>query len=160
MSSVEDEESYQPTGENYGEYDEQSYVYHESGDVEESSVFTDVKSKRRRVDDYSNIDTGHKIIGSKYDKLEYYAGSIITGMSIRNAVTGIQEYNMKVGNLNAESQFFKVKYAGNYSTNSPDTLYYDTPEQFERHMHCNVKQQTKNKWQQQYTRATHMSESA
>jgi hypothetical protein len=150
----EDEQSYQPSGENYGEYDEQSYVYHESGDVDESTIFTDVKSKRNRMDNYLITDPGHKVIGTKKDRLEYYAGSLLTGASIRNAVTGIREYNMKVGNWNAEAQFFKVRYLGEYSTNSPDVLYYDSPEQFERHMHCGVKQQTKQKWQRQYAQAT------
>jgi hypothetical protein len=150
----DDEQSYQPSGENYGEYDEQSYVYHETGDVDESTVFTDVKSKRNRTDNYLSSDPGHKIIGSKNNRLEYYAGSVLPGTSIRNAVTGIREYNMKVGNWNAEAQFFKVRYLGNYSTNNPDILYYDSPEQFERHMHCTVKQPIKKKWQSEYAAAT------
>ena len=147
-----DEQSSQPSGENYGEYDEQSYVYNETGDVDESTIFTDVKSKRK--DNFLMSDPGHKIIGSKKDRLEYYAGSVLPGASIRNAVTGIREYNMKVGNWNAEAQFFKVRYLGDYSTNNPDILYYDSPEQFERHMHFNVNQQTKQKWQTQYAQAT------
>ena len=153
----DDEQSYQPSGENYGEYDEQSYVYHESGDVDESTVYTDVKTKRNRKDNFLMSDPGHKIIGSKKDRLEYYAGSVLPGASIRNAVTGIREYNMKVGNWNAEAQFFKVRYLGDYSTNNPDILYYDSPEQFERHMHCTVKQQTKQKWQRDYAQATQPS---
>jgi hypothetical protein len=152
-----DEQLSQPSGENYGEYDEQSYVYHESGDVDESTIYTDVKSKRNRMDNYLITDPGHKVIGTKKDRLEYYAGSVVTGASIRNAVTGIREYNMKVGNWNAESQFFKVRYLGDDSTNNPDVLYYDSPEQFERHMHCGVKQQTKQKWQRQYAQATQPS---
>lgn len=150
----DDEQSYQPSGENYGEYDEQSYVYHETGDVDESTIFSDVKSKRNRLNNYLTSDPGHKVIGTKKDRLEYYAGSCLPGASIRNAVTGIREYNMKVGNWNAEAQFFKVRYLGNDSTNNPDILYYDSPEQFERHMHCTVKQQTKQKWQQEYAIAT------
>lgn len=150
----DDEQSYQPSGENYGEYDEQSYVYHETGDVDESTIFSDVKSKRNRLNNYLTSDPGHKVIGNKKDRLEYYAGSCLPGASIRNAVTGIREYNMKVGNWNAEAQFFKVRYLGNDSTNNPDILYYDSPEQFERHMHCTVKQQTKQKWQREYAIAT------
>ena len=153
----DDEQSYQPSGENYGEYDEQSYVYHETSDVDESTVFTYVKSKRNRTDNYLSSDPGHKIIGSKKNRLEYYAGSVLPGTYIRNAVTGIREYNMKVGNWNTEAQFFKVRYLGNYSTNNPDILYYDSPEQFERHMHCTVKTPIKQKWQSEYEVATRPS---
>lgn len=150
----DEELSYHATDDNYGDYEEQSYVYHESGDMDDSTTFIDVKSKRKRMDNYFEADPGHKIIGTKYDKLEYYAGSMLPGASIRNAVTGIREYNLKVGNWNDEVQFFKVRYVGNYSTNSPDVLYYDSPEQAERHMRCNLNQRVKNKWQKQYTRAT------
>lgn len=55
----DDEQSYQPSGENYGEYDEQSYVYHETGDVDESTIFTDVKSKRK--DNYLMTDPGIRL---------------------------------------------------------------------------------------------------
>jgi hypothetical protein len=150
----QDDQLNEYSGDSYGEYEEQSYVYHESVIQDDTTVFTDVKSKRRRHDDYLNVDPGHKVIGKKQDKLEYYATTLITGLPIRNAVTGIWENNLRVGFYNAEDQFFRVRYAGNESTNILDTLYYDTPEQFERHMHCTVDQRTKEAWQRNYEHAT------
>lgn len=150
----DEEISYHATDENYGEYEEQSYVYHETGDVDDSTTYSDVVSKKKRNKNIMNDDPGHKIIGNKYDKFEYYAGSMLPGASIRNAVTGIREYNLKVGSWNDESQFFKVRYAGNYSTNNPDVLYYDSPEQAERHMKSNINQTLKNKWQKRYEYVT------
>lgn len=143
-----DNESQQLSGVNY---DEQSYMYHETGDMDDSTEFTDVKASR---DKYAVLDPGHKILGKKSTRLEYYIGSPVIGTPIRNAVTGIYEYNMKVGNWNAEAQYFKVRYAAANSTNMLDTLYYDSPEQFERHMHSKLNQQTKDKWNRKYTTAT------
>ena len=53
----------------------------------------------------------------------------------------------------SEDQYFKVRYAGNDSGNSPDTLYYDSPEQFERHMNCRLTTENKQLWKNKYNRA-------
>ena len=154
-----DTESQQSINADINEYDEHSYLGDDNIDndlyCDDSTVYTEVKSKHNNYNNIvNNVDSGHKIIGKKREKLEYYAGSQLPGTSIRNAVTGIREYNMKVGDVNAESQFFKVRYAGLHSTNELDTLYYDSPEQFERHMHCKLTTATKQKWQAQYSAAT------
>jgi len=134
--------------------DEQYYMYHESGDMDDSTEFTDVTTSRSKLEKYANLDPGHKVIGKKNTRLEYYVGSQVIGTPIRNALTGIYEYNMKVGNRNDEAQYFKVKYAAANSTNNLDTLYYDSPEQFERHMHSKLNQHTKEKWNRDYITAT------
>jgi hypothetical protein len=139
----------------YPEYDEDTYMGNNT-EPDDSTIYTEVKSKYNNYNNLvKNVDSGHKIIGKKREKLEYYTGSQLPGTSIRNAVTGIREFNMKVGNVQAESQYFKVRYVGLHSTNEPDTLYYDSPEQCERHMHCKLSTSTKKKWQSQYYDRTH-----
>ena len=135
------------------EYDDTSFVYHESIISDDTTIFTDVKAKVKRKGKMVDADPGHKIIGKKKNKLEYFATSDIPGNTIRNAVTGISEYNMKVGTGMIEDQFYKVKYAGNDSGNSLDTLYYDSPEQFERHMNCRLNTEKKTNWQIKYSQA-------
>ena len=151
---ADDEYSAQHYGSESSEINNESYVYHESSSIEDDTMFSVVKSKRKGMDAYLNSDPSHKIIGKKYDRLEYYASSRIPGMPIRNAVTGIREYNMPIGSISIEAQFFKVCYAANDSTNMPDTLYYDSPEQFERHMRCNVNSETKHTWKRKYDKHT------
>jgi len=145
----EDDYSAQHYGSEPSETHNDSYVYNESS-VDDDTMFSEVKGKRKRMDEYLNSDPSHKIIGKKQDRLEYYASCRIPGMPIRNAVTGIRESNMPIGSISAEAQFFKVCYAANYSTDTPDTLYYDSPEQFERHVKCTVNSETKQKWKRNY----------
>ena len=121
------------------EYNNTSYPGNASIISEDSTVFTEVKVKKNGK--FVSADPGHKRIGTKKNKLEYFATGTIPGNLIRNAVTGIPEYD-RVGGAMAEDQYFKVRYAGNDSTNNPDTLYYDSPEQFERHMNCRLRTKT------------------
>ena len=146
-------DEYEHSHEITDEYDDTSFVYHESIISYDIRLFTEVNAKIKKNGKYVDADPGHKIIGKKKNKLEFFATSIIPGNTIRNAVTGIPEYNMKVGNCMAEDQFFKIKFAGNDCGNCPDTLYYDSPEQFERHMNCRMKTVNKKKWQEKYKRA-------
>tara|TARA_B110000444_G_scaffold165954_1_gene155094 strand:+ start:722 stop:1219 length:498 start_codon:yes stop_codon:yes gene_type:complete len=134
---------------NNDDYNKTSYQCNESIITDDSTVFTEIKVKKNGK--FVSADPGHKRIGTKKNKLEYFATSLIPGNTIRNAVTGIPEYN-KVGSAMSEDQYFKVRYAGNDSGNSPDTLYYDSPEQFERHMNCRLKTDAKQIWKNKYNR--------
>ena len=129
------------------EYDNIPYTYNESTVTDDSTVFTPVKVKKNGK--FVSVDPGHKRIGTKKNKIEYFATSNIPGVIIRNAVTGIPEYD-RVGNAMSEDQYFKVKYAGNDSGNELDTLYYDSPEQCERHMGCRLSTECKQRWKNKY----------
>lgn len=126
--------------------------YHESTVESESTVYSSPRAKRKAMEEMLKLDSGYRSIGSKKDKLVYYATNIVAGNPIRNAVTGIREYNLKIGDPVAESQFFKIIYAGNgiSNTTGPDSLYYDSPEQCERHMKINLRQPVKDKWRKKY----------
>ena len=134
---------------NNDEYDNTPYTYNESIISEDSTVFTPVKVKKNGK--FVSADPGHKRIGTKKNKLEYFASGNIPGNIIRNAVTGIPEYN-RVGSALSEDIYFKVRYAGNDSGNELDTLYYDSPEQFERHMNCRLRTENKQLWKNKYNR--------
>ena len=139
---------YEPTTDMY---DEHSYN-HETVASNNSTVYTSPQSKRRALAEYMKLDPGYRCIGKKKDKLEYFSTSIKPGTSIRDATTGIREYNLNVGCPVAELQYFKVRYVGNGITaeNGPDTLFYNNPEHFERHMKCSVKPEIKAKWKRNY----------
>jgi len=74
-------------------------------------------------------------------------GCFITGQvgsSIRNAATGLYSYNCKVG---TENHFFSVVIAtGETKSYQPIILYYDSPQQFEKHLFAEVSQETKDRW--------------
>ena len=130
------------------DYDEHSYNYQESVASSESTVYTSQRSKRKAMEEILKLDSGYRVSGKKKNKIEYYITNLSPGTSIRNAVTGIREFNLKVGNPCHEDQFFKVRYASNHTNNvtGPESLYYDNPEQCERHLKLNIKQITKNEW--------------
>jgi len=72
-------------------------------------------------------------------KLEVYS----SGIFIRNAVTG-QRSQFKVGS-NDEDRFFSV-IIGTGEHQSPITLFYISPEEYERHHRCILNQETKERW--------------
>ena len=136
----------------YDDYDEHSYNYQESMAPSESTVYTSQRAKRKAMEEILKLDSGYRVSGKKKNKIEYYITCLSPGTSIRNAITGIREFNLKVGNPSHEDQFFKIRYAGNYINNvtGPESLYYDNPEQCERHLKLNIRQSSKNKWQNKY----------
>jgi hypothetical protein len=70
---------------------------------------------------------------------------------IRDAVTGVYWSKAKVGTL-AEDQFFKVCWAtGHKGRQSPIVLFFHSPEEFERHMLCEVSNDVKLMWRSKQT---------
>lgn len=69
------------------------------------------------------------------------------GSTIRNAVTGIRVSGHIVGSK-AEDLFFKVKFATGETGVNTVTLFYDSPEQYEKHMTDIITSNTKQSWQE------------
>jgi len=68
------------------------------------------------------------------------------GSSIRNAITGVYNYSHKIGSF-AEYLYFSVVIAtGESKHGEPIILFYENPEQFERHFFVDVDQETKKRW--------------
>ena len=151
VNNLNDAEDYYDENENDDIYDSLYGIHTPTVVSDDSTIFTLVNDKNKKIE---KLDNGHRIIGKKKNKLEYFATSTMTGNTIRNAVTGIPEYNMKVGNSYDEDHFFKLVYVGNgIKSGNPDTLFYDSPEQFERHLKVNISNESKKNWTNKFARA-------
>ena len=123
-----------------------------SDDFSESMSFTTVNSNRKKSkkDDLKNQDKGYHSIkipyGRKEIEIEIYSTPITPGKPIRDAVTGSRMTKQLVGSRD-EDFYFKVALAtGQLKTDEGHILFFDNPEQFERHMRTTVSQDIKQKW--------------
>jgi hypothetical protein len=110
------------------------------------------KNKYRRMwDDAKRADKGfHKIkrkVGHKKVEMEVYSSSTTPGRMIRDAITGVKYSQYRVGSVN-EHLFFKVGLATGELGNNGGALFFDSPEQYERHMKTTVSPEIKQKWVQ------------
>ena len=98
---------------------------------------------------YHRVRRQKKIGGKFY--FEYYETSINTDTRIRNAVTGFRyrddhpKMRYLVGSRQ-EDIFFKVVISNGENGNRSVFLFYDSPEQFERHQRVTLPQPIKEKW--------------
>jgi hypothetical protein len=95
-----------------------------------------------------NEENGYYILKRKKEgvikKIGCY-GSGSQGTSIRNAITGERIFSHKVGSR-MEDLYFKVTISLGISEKGPVTLFFENPEQFERHLFEEVKEEEKKKW--------------
>lgn len=68
------------------------------------------------------------------------------GAKIRNAMIG-SFYNDRVGSIN-EYKYFKVTLATGHLKYDSNHLYYDNPEEYERHFKCNISKEVKDEWRE------------
>jgi hypothetical protein len=129
--------------------------YWDQGSAADDSVASTLKNGRRNKGrrEYDNASMNAKMADPGYFKhkytvkgkpvtIEYYFTPIDPDRIIRNAVTGQYETGYKTGSRNRD-MFFKVV-TGNCSKSHH--LYYDSPEQFERHFHTTVSPTIKEEW--------------
>jgi hypothetical protein len=132
--------------------------YSEHNDIAsvESSVAFSVVEKRNGNKNKKNDkpeDKGYRKIKTSQGSLEYYSTSIIPGAPIRDAIYGQYDFTMKVGSSD-EDLFFKIINKSNgIDRMKEDHLFYDNPDQCERHMGINVSQHVKEQWTEKYQRA-------
>ena len=102
------------------------------------------------VNDKGFHQVSRKTKGRKF-KLDYYETSINVDARIRNAVTGFRykddhpKLRYLVGSRQ-EDLFFKVAISNGENGNSHVFLFYDNPEQFEKHQHIILSRPIKEKW--------------
>ena len=116
----------------------------EDYDVNNKNSFTlqNLKSLDKRFHRQRKIiliesDNGNLI--RKQVVIEYYSSGP-TGSNIRNAQTGV--YTKDIVGSKYEDLYFKVTIANGKLL----TLYYDSPEQYERHQREKLSQETKEQW--------------
>lgn len=118
--------------------------------VDDSSI-----NNKDTLANIKKLDKGyHKIqrkmnkvwVDGKYYKnisIEFYACGD-NGARIRNAITGYRT-NSKIGSSDEDS-FFKVKLVNGDCKKGIGHLYYDTPEQYEKHQYCIINSKIKEAW--------------
>jgi hypothetical protein len=119
----------------------------------DSNTTNEVSRKQRKMlEDIKKMDKGyHKvyhIIDNKKKSIEFYSTSIFPGSKIRGAIGGAYYPGFKVGSRD-EDLFFKIACStGDCRDNN--ICFFDTPEQFENHMHTTVAQPIKEKWYEKF----------
>lgn len=111
----------------------------------------DIDNELNSNDEYNTIDKGYSKIKQKvggiYKNIEYYKTPNRPGAIVRNAVTGSYT-NVLVGSFK-EDLYYKVNITAGQpdaDKNNPSILFFDSPEQFEKHFYCTVSKITKDKW--------------
>jgi hypothetical protein len=114
---------------------------------------SETNKKRKIMDDYKKLDKNYhkiyRIFNNKRKEIELYTSPMSCGLPIRDAITGSRYPNYKVGSK-YEDLFFKTRLATGEFGDDQGCLFFDTPEQFERHMKIILSQDIKEKWQQKY----------
>ena len=101
-----------------------------------------------------NVSNSNRI--AKNVEIEVY-GTGSQESQIRNAETG-EYYKYKVGTMD-EDLFFKVMISNGESTSGPLTLFYDSPEHYERHQYVDLDSHSKKRWEvKRYTRLSNKSQ--
>jgi hypothetical protein len=122
-------------------------------DSNASNATNEVTRKQRKMlEDIKKMDKGyHKVyrmVDNKKKSIEIYSSSIFPGSKIRGAIGGSYYPGFKVGSKD-EDIFFKIAMStGECKDNN--ICFFDTPEQYEQHMHSTVSQSVKEKWYEKF----------
>jgi len=90
-----------------------------------------------------------KRVGKKMKRIELYSTRSNPGRLIRNPVAGYKS-NDRVGTF-AERSYFKIRMTSIGDGIEPITLYYDSPEGYEKHLHTTVSHEIKTAWRSRFT---------
>lgn len=91
------------------------------------------------------------VLTKKTVLIQYYSSGQI-GSTITNAITGYKERGNIVGS-NKEDLYFKVSISNGENGNQPATLFYNSPEDYEKHQYILLSDLIKKKWNEKYTKA-------
>ena len=135
---------------NTTDFNNENYSYSDDSSI--NSMSSDAKKHLKVLHDMKLLDPGFftifQKINNKRKRIELYRTSFSSNRKIRNAVTGIYE-NILVGK-NESNLLFKVVLATGETGPNPEHLYFDSPEQYERHFKIEVSNTIKSEWQQKY----------
>ena len=116
-----------------------------------SSLSTNRKRQRKNNDEMKKMDKGyHKLkctINRKPTEIDIYSTNDMPGTKIRDAITGARYNEYGVGTRN-EHLFFKVCFASGELGDNGGLVFFDSPEQYEKHFKgiYIVSQSIKNQW--------------
>ena len=129
-------------------------MYNNMDDTMDYSVATSHTSYQKKI-----LQSNHKgfclvsrkVGNRKKTLVGYFTTSYIPGNKIVNAITGLRymdedpKYKYVVGSIQ-EDLLFKTMISTGENGNNPSLLFYDSPEQFEKHQHMTLSQDIKEKW--------------
>lgn len=102
---------------------------------------------KNHISDVKKSDKGyycyHKPYNGRLSKVEMYNSGNSLGCRIRDPMTG-SRLTARVGS-HTEMDYFKVRMCG-LNRENPVTLFYDSPEHFERHHKTELSESIKQKW--------------
>ena len=89
--------------------------------------------------------------GKKTVTVEYYSSGPIKTI-ITHALSGVKQRGCQVGSV-YEDLYFKVGLS-NSTSKDPITLFYYSPEEYEKHQYIQLSDDIKNKWNEKYLKAS------
>lgn len=141
------------------EYDNSCMM--EYTESENSSEMTlNRRTQKKLLEDYKKSDPSYykykKMVFIEKNekenvKIEMYSTVLTPGNKIRDAITGIR-YNERVGSIN-EDLYFKVRMTILHDPKNVITLFYNSPEEYERHQYVVLSDELKRKWRSKNTSA-------
>ena len=132
-------------------------MYNYQDDTMDYSVDTDLTSIQNNAKILLNSSSknyclvNRKIGKRKRIPLGYFTTSFVPDSKIVNAITGLRyrdedpKVKYLVGSME-EDLLFKVSISNGETGRGPALLFYDSPEQFEKHQHVALKQSIKETW--------------
>lgn len=81
--------------------------------------------------------------------IHYFETHNVRNRYIRNAATGVH-YNCRVGTEDEDFFFSVLLSTGESAGKYPPLLFYDCPEEYERHMDIRLPETMKNRWREKY----------
>lgn len=132
------------------EYENEFYGYDDDAEswVSESKM---TKKMKRELAELNKEDKNFfqlkRKLNSYTTKTINVFGSGDVGTSIRDAITGVRNYAHKVGSA-SEDLYFKARVCtGEFGNRESPTLFFESPDQYERHMQQTLDADTKMRWQ-------------
>ena len=117
--------------------------------------FIDIQDKQKKsFDQFKFVNkrfhkANRRLENRKQSMIEYYSSGDI-GSCITSATSGIKYKEYIVGSKH-EDLFFKVSISnGEFVGKGSLTLFYDSPEQFEKHQYIELSLDVKQKWYEKY----------
>ena len=135
--------------------DEDNYSVMDESIATHDSKTNSVRNRQKKIaDDVKRADKGYcfyqikpsSLTGFKSTKIEFFNSGSCIGNRIRDPISGTRMIE-RVGTKD-EYKFFKVSVSGINSI-SGVKLFYDSPEQYERHHKCVLNTAIKEKWHQE-----------
>ena len=142
------------------EFDISSYFTNEtngyfSNDTNENSSVSSFSNKKRKRNNNNKNENGSytftRICNDVHVKIQCFATKSTMGTKIKSATMGTYYDNMYVGKED-ENMLFKVRVVNGETGSSAygNDFYYDSPEEYERHLFVKVPQKIKEKWMEKH----------